>query len=131
MRLFRVFLLSLIVAAPLLAQPDHMAAHDEKPITLEPGLGHFHWPVSTKNAEAQRFFDQGMKYLYGFNHESAVASFQRTVSESSVAATAMGPGFTAETSGTMRAPNTQDAADNKRMALIVAFISLPNKVREN
>jgi tetratricopeptide (TPR) repeat protein len=42
---------------------------------LESGLGNFHWPVSTKNAQAQRFFDQGMKYLYGFNHESAVASF--------------------------------------------------------
>ena len=78
MRMFRVLLLSLLAAAPVFAQPDHMASHDDaKPITIEPGLGHFHWPVSTKNAEAQRFFDQGMKYLYGFNHESAVKSFQR------------------------------------------------------
>src|SRR5712664_2912520 len=78
MRMFRVLLLSLMVVAPVLAQPEHMASHDDaKPVTIEPGLGHVHWPVSTKNAEAQRFFDQGMKYVYGFNHESAVKSFQR------------------------------------------------------
>ena len=45
-------------------------------IALEPGLGEFHRAVSTKNTEAQKYFDQGMKYLYGFNHESAVKSFQ-------------------------------------------------------
>src|SRR5882757_3322964 len=78
MRIFRVLLLSLIAAAPALAQPDHMPSHDDaKPVILEPGLGHVHWPVSTKNAQAQRFFDQGMKYVYGFNHESAVKSFER------------------------------------------------------
>jgi tetratricopeptide (TPR) repeat protein len=53
-----------------------MASH-AKPVVLESGLGNFHRPVSTKNAQAQRFFDQGMKYIYGFNHESAVASFQK------------------------------------------------------
>jgi tetratricopeptide (TPR) repeat protein len=77
MRTFRVLLLSLIVATPALAQHDTPSPGDAKPVTLEPGLGSFHWHVSTKNAEAQRFFDQGMKYLYGFNHESAVKSFQR------------------------------------------------------
>jgi len=77
MRLFRVLLVSLIVAASARAQHD-MPSHDgAKPVTLETGLGNVHWPVSTKNAEAQRFFDQGMKYVYGFNHESAVRSFQR------------------------------------------------------
>jgi tetratricopeptide (TPR) repeat protein len=77
MRSFRILLLSLLVAATALAQHD-MSSHDAaKPMTLESGLGKVHWPVSTKNAEAQRFFDQGMEYVYGFNHESAVRSFQR------------------------------------------------------
>ncbi|HSY51121.1 MAG TPA: bacterial transcriptional activator domain-containing protein [Thermoanaerobaculia bacterium] len=77
MRLTRLLILSLTVAASALAQHD-MTSHDAAtPVTIEPGLGNVHWPVSTKNAEAQRFFDQGMKYLYGFNHESAVRSFQR------------------------------------------------------
>lgn len=77
MRLFRTLLISLAVAAPAIAQND-MASHEiVKPIALETGLGHVHWAVSTKNVEAQGFFDQGMEYLYGFNHESAVRSFQR------------------------------------------------------
>jgi tetratricopeptide (TPR) repeat protein len=46
-------------------------------ITLDRGLGSLHYPVSTKNAEAQRYFDQGMRYVYAFNHEQAVASFKK------------------------------------------------------
>src|ERR1051325_8102918 len=43
---------------------------------LDPGLGTLHWTVSTKNAMAQKYFDQGMKYVYAFNHEQAVRSFE-------------------------------------------------------
>src|ERR1051325_126969 len=43
---------------------------------LDPGLGTLHWTVSTKNAMAQKYFDQGMKYIYAFNHEQAVRSFE-------------------------------------------------------
>src|SRR6266480_337643 len=46
-------------------------------VTLDPGIGHVHFAVSTQNTEAQRYFDQGMAYLYGFNHETAIRSFQR------------------------------------------------------
>jgi len=74
MRLLRLLVISLIITASALAQHDMSSAKETK-VVLEPGLGTVHWPVSTKNAQAQRFFDQGMKYLYGFNHESAVASF--------------------------------------------------------
>jgi len=70
-----ICMLTLAFAASAFAQHD-MSPQPAKPVVLEQGLGTFHWPVSTKNAQAQRFFDQGMKYLYGFNHESAVASFQ-------------------------------------------------------
>jgi len=45
---------------------------------LMPGLGDVHHAVSTKNPEAQRFFDQGLALIYGFNHEEALRSFQRT-----------------------------------------------------
>jgi tetratricopeptide (TPR) repeat protein len=44
---------------------------------LERGVGEVHFAVSTKHPDAQRFFDQGMAYLYGFNHEAAIRSFQR------------------------------------------------------
>jgi len=42
-----------------------------------PGLGEVHHPVSTKNRQAQQFFDQGLKLVYGFNHDEARLSFER------------------------------------------------------
>jgi tetratricopeptide (TPR) repeat protein len=42
-----------------------------------PGLGDLHHPVSTSNAQAQRFFDQGLRLIYAFNHDEAARSFQR------------------------------------------------------
>ncbi len=44
---------------------------------LDKGIGFVHYPVSTKSAAAQSFFDQGMAYMYGFNHEAAIRSFQQ------------------------------------------------------
>jgi tetratricopeptide (TPR) repeat protein len=41
------------------------------------GLGEVHHPVSTKNSQAQQFFDQGLKLVFGFNHDEARRSFQR------------------------------------------------------
>src|SRR5256885_16001434 len=42
---------------------------------LDSGLGTLHWKVSTRDAGAQAYFDQGMRYVYAFNHEQAVRSF--------------------------------------------------------
>ncbi|MGZ4779471.1 MAG: tetratricopeptide repeat protein [Thermoanaerobaculia bacterium] len=69
-----LFAALLIVPSLLLAQEHTMPA--APPATLEAGLGDLHRPVSTKNAMAQQFFDQGLRYVYAFNHEQAVASFQ-------------------------------------------------------
>ena len=44
---------------------------------LMAGLGGLHHPVSTKDREAQQFFDQGLKLVYAFNHDEAHRSFQR------------------------------------------------------
>ena len=49
----------------------------EKPVALLSGLGSLHHPTSTANPEAQRYFDQGFRMIYGFNHEEAVRSFKR------------------------------------------------------
>src|SRR5258707_5313817 len=40
------------------------------------GLGDWRHPVSTKNAQAQAFFDQGLRLIYAFNHDEAARSFQ-------------------------------------------------------
>ncbi|HET9285511.1 MAG TPA: hypothetical protein VFR24_26470 [Candidatus Angelobacter sp.] len=45
--------------------------------TLMSGYGDLHHPVSTNNAEAQKFFDQGLRLIYAFNHEEAAHSFQQ------------------------------------------------------
>jgi pimeloyl-ACP methyl ester carboxylesterase/tetratricopeptide (TPR) repeat protein len=43
------------------------------------GLGDWHHRITTKSPEAQRYFDQGLRLTYGFNHEEAVRSFERAV----------------------------------------------------
>src|SRR5262245_48084137 len=67
----------LVIATPALAQHEHHAAADEKPATLLPGTGNLRHPVTTKNAQAQQFFNQGLALIYGFNHEEARRSFAR------------------------------------------------------
>lgn len=41
------------------------------------GLGSFHRKVSTSSPEAQRYFDQGMRLIWAFNHDEATRSFAR------------------------------------------------------
>jgi tetratricopeptide (TPR) repeat protein len=40
------------------------------------GLGVHHRKITTASAEAQQYFDQGLAFLYGFNHDEAIRSFQ-------------------------------------------------------
>lgn len=39
-------------------------------------LGSYHRAIQTANADAQRFFDEGLTLLYGFNHEESFKSFE-------------------------------------------------------
>jgi tetratricopeptide (TPR) repeat protein len=43
---------------------------------LYDGLGTYSRKITTKNARAQRYFDQGLALLHGFNHAGAIRSFQ-------------------------------------------------------
>jgi tetratricopeptide (TPR) repeat protein len=67
----------LLLSNTILAQQSSMQMPAEKPIELLSGLGSLSHPTSTKNPEAQKFFDQGFRMLYGFNHAEAVRSFKR------------------------------------------------------
>ena len=49
---------------------------EKPPVWLDSGLGNVDHPVSTKNAEAQKFFNQGLAYLYAFNHAEGINSFK-------------------------------------------------------
>ncbi|MEM7308270.1 MAG: hypothetical protein AAF682_16440 [Planctomycetota bacterium] len=41
------------------------------------GFGNYTRRISTASPEAQRWFDQGMQLLYGYNHDEAIRSFER------------------------------------------------------
>src|SRR3977135_2198284 len=56
----------------------HMAwAQTEKPVALYPGLGVWRHAIATGNTDAQKFFDQGLNLLYGFNRYEALRSFRK------------------------------------------------------
>jgi tetratricopeptide (TPR) repeat protein len=75
MRLLSVFV---CVAALGIAQ-HHDMPPAEKPVTLMPGLGIWKHPIRTASLEAQRYFDQGLALLYGFNRYEALRSFRKVV----------------------------------------------------
>ena len=50
-------------------------APQEAPPLFE-GLGGVHRRVTTCNAEAQRYFDQGLAFLFAFNHDEAKRAFR-------------------------------------------------------
>ena len=69
---------SLILAICTLAvAQDHSVHPPAKPATLMSGYGDLYHPVSSKNPQAQQFFDQGLRQIYAFNHDEAARSFQR------------------------------------------------------
>jgi tetratricopeptide (TPR) repeat protein len=62
--------------SPAFAQHQH-ESESEKPPMLLSGLGNHSHPITTRNPEAQKFFDQGLALLYGFNRYEALRSFRR------------------------------------------------------
>ncbi len=69
------FVMLLSLCAFTFAQ-NHASESKLRPVTLMPGVGTVHHPVSTSNSEAQKFFDQGLRLIYAFNHDEAARSFQ-------------------------------------------------------
>jgi len=55
---------------------QHHPAAGPHPVTMMTGYGNLHHPVTTSSAEAQQFFDQGLRQIYAFNHDEAARSFQ-------------------------------------------------------
>jgi tetratricopeptide (TPR) repeat protein len=52
-------------------------AYEEGDVPLWKDLGSLTYPISTKNAEAQAYFDQGLKLAANFNHAEAQRSFRK------------------------------------------------------
>jgi tetratricopeptide (TPR) repeat protein len=45
-------------------------------VPLFEGLGPHRRPITTRSPQAQQYFDQGLNFLFGFNHGAAIRSFQ-------------------------------------------------------
>jgi tetratricopeptide (TPR) repeat protein len=75
MRILAEVLCGALLCSGALAQ-DHASHAKAHAVTLVSGLGDLHHPVTTHNPEAQKFFDQGLRYIYAFNHDEAARSFQ-------------------------------------------------------
>ncbi len=43
------------------------------------GLGDLHYPITTSSLEAQRYFEQGLRLIYAFNHWEAIQAFREAV----------------------------------------------------
>src|SRR5258707_10694424 len=101
-------LVAFVLSSPITAQ--HLVHNQPaaKKATLMAGLGDLLHPVSTNNAEAQKFFDQGMRLIFAFNHEEAAGSFER--------AAALDPKLAMAFWGLAEAvgPNYNDPADPDR-----------------
>ncbi len=77
-----VFLTSMVEARQnsvmnMPASDNRAAKTPEVTGKLLQGMGNWHHPITTKSAEAQKFFDQGLTLVYAFNFDEAKRSFQR------------------------------------------------------
>jgi tetratricopeptide (TPR) repeat protein len=60
---------------PTTARAQSASPSDKVP--LYTNLGSHHKRISTKVPDTQRYFDQGLRLVYGFNHAEAIRAFQR------------------------------------------------------
>ena len=77
-----------LIAIVVTATAAHAQIHDPRALAADPakaespiaplleGLGDHHFPVTTKNPDSQKFFDQGLRLTYAFNHSEALRSFK-------------------------------------------------------
>ena len=68
--------LFLLLNCFLICQPQAEPASDRLAV-LVPGSGDYSRPISTKSAQAQMFFDQGLRLAWGFYFPEAIASYQQ------------------------------------------------------
>jgi tetratricopeptide (TPR) repeat protein len=85
------WLAAAVLATVLAAGQVAAHIHDPRAIEADPatatsqiaplleGLGDHHFAVTTANERSQRFFDQGLRLTYAFNHSEALRAFKEAV----------------------------------------------------
>ena len=73
---------TLAVSATAATKPHSASSHQHSSVAVPTvpmfdGLGPLHHPVSTKSFDAQRYFDQGLRLSFAFNHDEAYRAFEQ------------------------------------------------------
>jgi hypothetical protein len=66
-----------MVQSPMVPPRPTTLAKWAKDAQLFDGLGTFHRKVTTRSPLAQKYFDQGMRFVWAFNHDEATRSFAK------------------------------------------------------
>jgi hypothetical protein len=74
-----LFFLSLVVVGPVTAKDQKRTDATQPGGPLFENLGTYHCPITTTSELAQRYFNQGMRLVYGFNHNEAIRAFQEVL----------------------------------------------------
>lgn len=83
-RLFKTGLLStMLLLAAGCQNKAPVATTPEPGANLYEGFGNYHRPVTIASPSAQRWFDQGLQLVYGFNHDEGIRSFKEAARQDS------------------------------------------------
>ena len=67
-----------VFASPIQAEEQNGASTNGAAPLFE-DLGTYHRPITTKSELAQRYFNQGFRLVYGFNHNEAIRAFKEVI----------------------------------------------------
>jgi tetratricopeptide (TPR) repeat protein len=111
------------LSSPLVAQTTMQMSHehDHRSVPLVRGLGNSKHAIRTTSPEAQRYFNQGLDYIWAFNHDEGRRSFQKASDIDSTSAMplwgvalAVGPNYNDIDIGHQRAQQAMDALAKAR-----------------
>ncbi|MBS1801264.1 MAG: hypothetical protein JSS95_15740 [Acidobacteria bacterium] len=112
---------ALLLATSATAQMPMSHDGDHRPVPLVHGLGNSAHTIRTTSPEAQRYFNQGLDYIWAFNHDEARRSFQKAADLDPAAAMplwgvalAVGPNYNDIDIGHQRAQQAIDALAKAR-----------------
>src|SRR5262249_38064887 len=66
-----------VVPSSMLAEPTKTESASKSKVIQYRGLGAHTRSVATSSPEAQEYFDQGLAFMYAYNHDEAVRTFLR------------------------------------------------------
>jgi tetratricopeptide (TPR) repeat protein len=76
MKRSNAFVLGLLAVTAAVVVARSEETKKTKPDLSLTAVGRQHHPIATTGREAQDYFDQGMTFIFGFNHEEAASAFQ-------------------------------------------------------